>query len=223
MNSRIVSWLAVVADVIVTAVFWPRLPEQVPTHWNIRGEVDAMGGKGQLLIFGPVMLAGLVVLLEVLRRVDPKLKPLAPDAPPAEAGSREAVMAVVTWLLLVVHVSILLAATGAPLGGPTLMAVGFAGFQLFLGNLLPRVRPNFFVGIRTPWTISSDTVWRRTHRVAGKLLVAGGVGSLGFIVFAPALVAFPVTVGLLMVALLGPTAASYVYWRGEQRAATGGR
>jgi uncharacterized membrane protein len=121
------------------------------------------------------------------------------------------------------HLSLLLAVTGSPSLGPVLLSVAFAGFQLFLGNVLPRVRPNFFVGIRTPWTLASDTVWRRTHRVAGKLLVGGGVLSLAAIALAPNLVAFPLTIASMVVALLGPSAASYVFWRNEQRAGQAGR
>lgn len=217
MTSRVATGVAVLADLVATAVLWPKLPELVPLHWNISGEADRYGSKWELLAVGPGLMLGLWGLLEVLRRVDPKLKPLPPDAPKAEAGSRELVIAVVIALLAVVHVSAMLQAVGAPFGGPLVMALGFAGFELFLGNALPRVRPNFFVGVRTPWTIASDTVWRRTHRLAGRLLFASGLVSLVVIAAAPINVAFAVTVTLLVVALLGPSAASYFLWRAERR------
>ncbi len=223
MKPRILSWLAVVVDLALTGFFWAKLPEVVPTHWNLRGEVDATGSKLQLLVVGPALLVGLMALLEVLRRIDPKNQALAADAPAAEAGTTDLVISVVMWFLVALHLALLLAVTGAPSLGPLLLAVAFAGFQLFLGNMLPRVRPNFFVGIRTPWTLASDTVWRRTHRVAGKLLVGGGVLSLATLALAPTMVAFPVTVGAMVVALLGPSAASYLFWRSEQRAGQAGR
>jgi uncharacterized membrane protein len=218
MTSKVAMLVAFLADLVATVVVWPRLPEQVPVHWNIEGQVDRYGAKWELLVFGPGLILGLYVLLVVLKRLDPRTsQPLPADAPPAEAGSRDALIAVALSLLAVIHVSILLQIDGAPFGGPMMMAVGFAGFQLLMGNLMPRVRPNFFVGIRTAWTISSDTVWRRTHRIAGRLLVASGALSLVMVALAPVNVAFPVTIAGMMAALLGPTVASYFFWRAEQR------
>jgi uncharacterized membrane protein len=216
MTSRLAVVVAFLTDLVATAVLWPRLPEQVPLHWNFTGEADRYGSKWELLALGPGLVLALWVLLEVLRRVDPKLKALPSDAPPAEAGSREFVIAVVIALLAVVHVSAMLQALGASFGGPLVLALGFGGFQLFLGNALPRVRPNFFVGLRTPWTLSSDSVWRRTHRLAGRLVFASGFVSIAFIAAAPISLAFPVTIVLMMAALLPPCAASYFFWRAER-------
>lgn len=219
MNARLAALAALVVDLAVTAVLWPRLPEQVPVHWNLAGEADRLGSKWELLAFGPVLMVVLGVVLVVLRRVDPRAStPLPPDAPPAEGGSREAVIAVVGWLLACVHVAAMLQAIGSPLGGPVLMGLGFAAFQVLLGNAMPRLRPNFYVGVRTAWTLSSDTVWRRTHRLAGKLLVGSGLASLLAVALAPSTVAFPFTVVAMLVALVAPVVASYVFWRGERRA-----
>jgi uncharacterized membrane protein len=213
--------MVVLADLLATATLWPRLPEQVPVHWNFAGEADRFGSKLELLAVGPGLLVGLWVLLEVLRRVDPKWRPLPADAPPAEAGSRELVVLVVVALLAVMHVSVMLEALGAAFGGPLLMGLGFAAFQILLGNALPRVRPDFFVGVRTPWTISSDVVWRRTHRLAGRLLFGSGCGSLALIAAAPIAIALPVTVGLMTAALLFSWAASYFFWRAQNGQRTG--
>jgi uncharacterized membrane protein len=116
-------------------------------------------------------------------------------------------------------VGLLLVATGAGAIGPTLLGVVACAFQLLVGNWLPRVRPNFFVGIRTPWTISSDVVWRRTHRVAGRLLFASGLGSALALAVLPAGWSFPVVLLLATAALLAPVGLSYLYWRGERGAA----
>lgn len=222
MNSKLVAALALVADLIATAVMWPRLPEQVPVHWNFAGEADRYGSRWELMVFGPGLMLLTWVLLVVLKRVDPKAsRPLPPDAPPAEAGTREGVIAVVLWLLAVVHVSAMLQAVGSPLGGPLLMALAFTAFQLVLGNVMPRLRPNFYVGVRTSWTLSSDTVWRRTHRLAGKLLFVSGALSLVALAVTPANVAFSIAVGGMLVAMLLPVAVSYVYWREEQRGSGG--
>jgi uncharacterized membrane protein len=210
--------LAVVVDAVASAALWPRLPEVVPVHWGFDGQPDRFGSKLELVVAGPVVLVGLWVLLVVLRRVDPRAAaPMPADAPPAEAGTRDAVVAVVMGLLALGHLGLLLQVSGATSAGPLLLGITACAFQLVAGNLLPRVRPNFFVGVRTPWTLSSDQVWRRTHRLAGRLLVASGLLSTLALAVLPAGWVVSVVVGLLLAASLIPVGASYFYWKGAPR------
>lgn len=227
MKTNLVALLALLADVAASIAVWPRLPERVPVHWGLSGAPDRFGSRWELLLLGPGLLLGLWLVLSLVSRIDPKAAvPLPADAPPAEAGTRDAVVAVVLALLALFHVAVLLQASGQLVDGPLLFALLLAAFQLLLGNFMPRVRPNFFVGVRTPWTLSSDPVWRRTHRLAGKLLFAGGfLSAAAGAALAPqgALVA---SGALLAAALVLPAVLSYVWWRQEQveaRAAGGSR
>jgi uncharacterized membrane protein len=84
-----------------------------------------------------------------------------------------------------------------------------------IGNLLPRARPNWFIGIRTPWTLSSDRVWEKTHRVGGRAFVAGGLAILIAALVAPQWAHY-VLVAVVVVCSLGAVLYSYIAWRREQ-------
>jgi uncharacterized membrane protein len=95
------------------------------------------------------------------------------------------------------------------------MPLGVGLLFVFLGNYLTRVEPNWFIGIRTPWTLSSDSVWRRTHRTGGWLMVIGGLvlAASAFVPRSAFLVLFVVTI--VIVAVI-PIVQSYVLWKREQ-------
>ena len=209
---------ALVVQVVTAALVWGRLPERVPLHWNFAGEADRFGPRLQLVLLGPALLLGLWAVLALVSRIDPKASlPLPADAPPAEEGAREAVVLIVLALLGVLHVGLLLSAAGLLAGGPRLHALWIAALMLLLGNFLGRVRPNFFVGIRTPWTLSDDRVWRRTHRVSGRLLVAGGLLAVVLCALLPGSAALVAAVVLISAALGGPAVLSYFWWRSVHR------
>ena len=87
-----------------------------------------------------------------------------------------------------------------------------------IGNVLPRVRPNWMVGVRTPWTLSSDRVWERTHRVGGYLMLALGLALLLSAAFAPPVATFALILGGALVVSLGTIIYSYIVWRQEKKA-----
>lgn len=214
MNKNLVPALALGCDVSALLLLWPRLPDRLPVHWNLAGEVDRLGSRWELVLLGPGLLLGLWLLLAWVGRIDPKAaRALPPDAPRAEAGARDQVLAFVLGMFALFHVSLLLKGAGIRLAGPTLFVLLLAAFQVGLGNVLPRVRPNFFVGVRTPWTLSSDAVWRRTHRLAGKLLFVSGFAGAGAVAILPGRLGPATAFALFILALLVPTALSYVWWK----------
>jgi uncharacterized membrane protein len=212
---------ALAADLAASLALIGRLPERVPVHWSLHGEVDRYGSRWELLLFGPPLLALLWALFAVLPAIDPKVRAAAkaadPEAPPAEQGSRDAIFSIVLCLVAVLHVLALLQAAGVVAAGVRLPAPVLAGLMLLLGNVMGRVRPNFFVGIRTPWTLADDQVWRRTHRLAGRTFFFGGLLALVACAALPpegALVALAV---LMVGAGAWPMVASYIYWKGTKR------
>ena len=95
------------------------------------------------------------------------------------------------------------------------MPIGVGLLLVFLGNYLTRVEPNWFVGIRTPWTLSSDTVWRKTHRTSGGLLVIWGL-LLVAVAFLPRSAFLPLLVAAIVIAVVIPIVQSYILWKREQ-------
>src|SRR5437899_272004 len=122
--------------------------------------------------------------------------------------------AVILFLLLA-HALIIASGLGYGVRIDRLMPLGVGLLFVFLGNYLTRVEPNWFIGIRTPWTLSSDTVWRRTHRTGGWLMVIGGLvlAIAAFVARSAFLALFVATI--ILVAVI-PVVQSYVLWKGEQ-------
>jgi uncharacterized membrane protein len=153
-----------------SALLYPRLPQTVPIHWNIHGEVDGYGDKS----LGLFLMPGLMVLLLGLIRALPWLSPRSFGVD----GFRP------TWLFIMVavigslgyiHAIMLWTLWRGPIDMLRATAAGLFIFFALCGNVLGRVRRNFFIGVRTPWTLASERVWTDTHRMAARLMVASGV------------------------------------------------
>lgn len=217
MRRRIVALIAFCTDLTVAALASPRLAERVPLHWDFHGRVDRYGSKLELLVLGPALILGTWLVIELARLVDPRWlgrRPAEPAAPRTETeGAREIVECLLISFVAVLHVGLLLIAAGIFRDPTRILAVLLAAFLLVLGNFMGRLRPNWFIGIRTPWTLSSDEVWRRTHRLAARLMVALGVLLLPLAVVLPDRAALVASLTALLAAGLLPAAWSYVYWR----------
>ena len=204
------SLVALVAMVALSAWAAPRMPEQVPMHWNLRGDVDRYGSPWEALLLTPLLTLCLSALLWFLPSVDPRKENLR-----RSAGAYNAVWIATVLLLLVLHATLTLGPT-TTLDLPVLSIVPAAVGALFvvLGICLPRTASNWFLGVRTPWTLTSELSWRRTHRVAGVLFVVLGVALIALSLFAQAATAVVAGVGSMVIALVS-LVYSYVVWRGD--------
>jgi len=183
---------------------YPRLPRRVPMHWNAAGGVDGLMGKEWLFL--AMALPAVAPLLVVLAaRLDP------------HRGSHEVhartfgflLASLFVLFLVIAWISILypLGLLGGDPGTPIFLLIG-ASF-VAMGNVIPRLQHNFTMGIRLPWTIASEKVWKKTHRVGGFLMVAAGAAILIAAFLAPAARAVAMTGSIL--GFVGLTAA-YSYW-----------
>src|SRR5439155_23234064 len=120
----------------------------------------------------------------------------------------------VVVFLLVAHAMIIAAGLGVAIRIDRLMPLGIGLLFVFLGNFLTRVEPNWFVGIRTPWTLSSDTVWRRTHRTGGWVFVIGGLVLAGAALL-PRGAFLPLLIATIVIVPAIPIVQSYVLWKRE--------
>jgi uncharacterized membrane protein len=201
--------LLTLAVLAASAILYPHLPSRVPTHWNIHGRVDGYGAKEWAVFMGPGIMAAMLVLFRLLPWLSPRQ---------FEVDSFRRTYLYIMVLMLVffgyVHVLMLWAALAKPLEmGRAIMGGVFLLIAL-LGNVLGKVQRNFYIGVRTPWTIANERVWNATHRLAAKLFVAAGL--LGFLV----VVAAGWTVAsliVLTVAVLVPVIYSLVYYKQLER------
>jgi uncharacterized membrane protein len=193
---------------IVVALIWPRLPAIVPLHWNLRGEIDGWGSRPWVLLL-PAMALGLNLLLRVLPLLDPKLRRQTEEATLIARVLQKFRLALSVFFLLLFGVQIA-ASFGYSIGtGRFFNSCVLLGLAV-LGNYLGNLRPNYFAGIRTPWTLESPETWRATHRLGARLMVFGAIA----LIFVQFFVSASVFGLLFLVALLALLVWSFLYsWR----------
>jgi uncharacterized membrane protein len=197
--------------VLMTVAVWSWLPERIPTHWNVRGEVDGWSGRWPGAFLLPAAALAVWLLLPLLRRLDPRRANYE-----RFDDTFWLVLNVVLLFMAVLHALTLGAAAGW-VGDVTRWVIAMMGaVMVVLGNYLPRVRSNWWLGVRTPWTLESERVWRDTHRLAGRTFMAAGVVAVAAALL-PATSRFWVAIGALMVGAFVPVVYSYVLWRREAK------
>jgi uncharacterized membrane protein len=205
--SRWLSILMIVAAYALSVVVYPQLPEQVPIHWTLAGDVDGWADRwwGAFLLPTVMLVNWFVFVLPSSRGAERMVK------------SRRLYGLLVsgsTLVLFLLHATALRLALG---GAPPIQAVAAIGLGLLfiaLGAVLPHARPNWILGIRTPWTLRSARVWERTHRLGGFLYT--GVGLLTvFVGFLLPSWSLYVTLIAFIGASAGMVAYSYGLWKGE--------
>ena len=193
----------------------PDLPAQVASHWGLSGKPDGWSSKETLVYLLPLFGAVMALLLAFVPRIDPRRESFA-----LHGSTYWTVANAVVIVLAGVHVALIAYNLGWPVRINQVVGIAVGGLFILIGNLMTRMRPNWFMGIRTPWTLSSDTVWRKTHRVGGYAFVLAGclLVAMGFV--QPAWFA-----GVLIAAAIGaavvPVVYSYMVWRGEQEGRAG--
>ncbi|MBA3649905.1 MAG: SdpI family protein [Chthoniobacterales bacterium] len=178
-------WLEIVllsAPFLALAIYWNDLPARVPTHWDFRGEINGWMSKVPGILIVPLTALGITALLHFLPRLDPKLRRRSGDE-----GLMPAVMPIVRLATLVLLDTIFAVQMAASLGknvaAGRIMMTCLLLFFVILGNYLGNLRPNYFVGIRTPWTLENPETWRATHRLGGRLMFFGALVLLGAEIF----------------------------------------
>jgi uncharacterized membrane protein len=163
--------LAVIAAMFVAAAWaWQQLPDQLPTHWNLQGEVDGYGGKFVGLLLMPIVAGGMYLLMLILPLFDPGKKNYANFA-----GVFNVIRLAITLFFAGMFAVTLLVDFGNHVDMTTYVCLATGALFIVLGNFMSKLRPNWFVGVRTPWTLSSKMSWNKTHRLAGWLFVAMGL------------------------------------------------
>jgi uncharacterized membrane protein len=211
----IIAGLLTVAAWALAAWLYPSLPQRVPTHWNIEGKVDGWGDKSWATFLVPAMMIAFLVLFAFLPALSPKH---------FEVDSFRStylyILVLLTALFFYMNGVILLATWQEVREGPKFMDIGRAligGMFLFfalLGNVMGKVRKNFYIGIRVPWTLASDRVWNDTHRLAAWVMVS--VGVIGFLLVIAG--ASPiVAIGLLIGSMLIPVVYSFIHYKSLER------
>jgi len=162
--------LLAAAAALATGVCYGSLPAMVPVHWNAAGEADRMGPRAMLWLLGPGLMAAMLGLGLCLPWLSPQRYRLDAFAP-----TWSYFIVVMVAMLGCLHLAVLRAIQDDGVDMARTIHGGLFVMLVLLGNPMGKVRPNFFVGVRTPWSLASEQVWHATHRLCGKLMVASGL------------------------------------------------
>jgi len=153
---------------IYLAFIWSKLPSKVPMHMQLNGEIDRWGNKSELVLM-VFMLTGLTYLIFLfLPKIDPKQKL-------QNMGKKFDSLRLILTLFMSVLAIYLLYSIQNQNTKPTLLFPLVGLLFAFLGNYMKTLKPNYFIGIKTPWTLENEDVWRKTHLLGGKLWFIGGL------------------------------------------------
>ncbi len=178
----------------VGSYFYAPMPDRMASHWNAQGQADGYMSKFWGLFLMPLIAAGVSLLLVLIPRIDP-LKANIDKFKQHYHGF----VIVLLMFLFYVYLLTIVWNLGTRFNMSQLLSPAFAVLFYYCGFLMERAKRNWFIGIRTPWTLSSDTVWDKTHRIGGRLFKAAGVVSL-FGVFFPDQAILLMVVTVLLVA-----------------------
>lgn len=169
-----------------TILIYPSLPDTIPTHWNIYGEVDGYSPKWMALILGSIPFI-MSLLFWILPKIDPNRQSFLKFS-----KAYERVKILLILFLIVMQVVTLAVSLGYEIPIDLVVKLGIAIIFIVMGNYLGQVKPNYTFGIRTPWTLASEEVWTKTHRVTSYWMVSCGLlmiitsfiaGMIGFILY----------------------------------------
>lgn len=170
MKKHLFIIILIACSYVLSLLAIPFLPSEVAIHWNAAGEADGFTNKwwGALLL--PILLTGIVALIVFLPKVDPRKE----NYEKFEKVYR-IFLHVFILFLFSIHVVTLAYNLGFPVQVDIVVPIGVGVLFIVLGNYMPKIKPNYFIGIRTPWTLENEVVWQKTHRVGGKVFVIMGV------------------------------------------------
>ncbi|MCD4673478.1 MAG: DUF1648 domain-containing protein [Anaerolineaceae bacterium] len=205
----IVIGILTATSLVIGVAVYGLLPEQVASHWNAQGEADGYSSAISGILLLPAIMAGTCVLLMFVPSIDPlkeNIEAFRPDY--------NSMIVAMAGFLLYLHVLTLLWNLDIEFQMNSLLAPGFGGLFFLIGEMVGKARRNFFIGVRTPWTLSSDRVWKRTHERAAMGYKVAGALTLLAIPFPQW--AFITMVGPMLVVSVYTVVYSYVEFQREK-------
>lgn len=210
-KSDIYNVIIIACSILLTIIVYNKLPDLVPTHWNTMGEIDKYSPKAFGAFMAPVIMIFTWSGMKFLPKIDPRKKNYEKFD-----KSYSVIVSILLTFFLVIHAVTLLAALGYGISIEKIIPLIVGVLFIVIGNYLPKSKSNFFYGIKTPWTLSSEVSWRKTHRLGGKLFVVAGIvcilssfllkGNIKAVVFFIA----------IMIAAIVPIVASYFYAKNDK-------
>ncbi|MGI6550067.1 MAG: SdpI family protein [Syntrophomonadales bacterium] len=163
-------WVLMIGFLIGAFFLYPHLPEQVPSHWNLKGEVDSYTTRTLGAFLMPVLAIILYLTMILVSVIDPRRENYV---------RFKNAYRLMRWIMVLflggLYVLTMLFSLGYDINIGLIVKAGVALLLAVIGNFMGQFRHNYFVGIKTPWTLANEKVWNQTHRFGGRIWVAGGL------------------------------------------------
>ena len=198
----IITTLVMLLPMVVGLLLWQQLPEQIPSHWGIHGEVDGWTDKTTTVFGFPALMIALHWLCVLASSADPKSKNY-------HASMIRLVLWICPGISLLVNSLVYTAALGYSFDIQLILPLFEGVLFIIVGNLLPKCRQSYTLGIKLPWTLNNEENWNKTHRLAGKVWVGGGVIILATAFWG----SFWIMIGTTLAMVIIPTIYSYCLYR----------
>ena len=210
-SAIITSVALVIFSFLIALALYPIMPDPMPSHWNAAGEIDGYMSKFWGMFLMPLVSLGMLLLFIAIPRIDPLKANIAQFI-----ESYNVMMVLLIAYMLYVYALTLFAAMGYQFNMTTMLIPAMGILFIVIGFLIGKAKRNFFVGIRTPWTLSSDTVWAKTHALGKWTFIGSGIacivsafmGEFGF---------WLMMISFMATALI-PIVYSYILWKRENPA-----
>jgi uncharacterized membrane protein len=200
--------LAVV--IAFTGWAWVQIPDTalIAMHWDVSGKINGHMDKMPGLVIGPAIMAALLVFFWIIANVEPRQNNLVRSRGAFTAGLAGGLV-----IAALTQTYVILAALGLQLPVVETMLPAVATLMIVTGNFMGKTRANFFVGVRTPWTLESDHSWEKTNRWAGRFFIFSGVATLVALIVSTKAVAIGVLAGTIVPSAIASVVLSYVFWK----------
>lgn len=213
MRSKTTIFIAVmcICACMISLWIYPNAPNEIPIHWGIDGEVDGTGPKWLLLLF-PFLPIAIDWLILLCRNIDPKKQNYQKFT--SSYDTMRLMVAIILLLCFYVTISEMMKPGLLNIG--MIVTLGVGVMITILGNIMPRFRPNYFAGLKFPWTLSDDEIWTKTHRFGGRLWFVGGL-----LICASSFLEGAITIIILMIItilmIVIPMIYSYLLYRNKRK------
>ena len=202
----IITSLIILIPIIIGIVLWDKLPDQVPVHWNMSGEVDDYATKTQAVFAMPLVLVAFQWICVLGTSLDPK-----------KQNINDKMFTLVLWIIPIISLlcnsMVYATALGHKVSVEIIMPLFMGALFIVIGNYLPKCKQSYTMGIKLPWTLDDEENWNKTHRMAGFLWVIGGI-----VVMATAFLgAFWLFFIVLIPMVIVPTVYSYLLYKKSKK------
>jgi uncharacterized membrane protein len=211
LSKELVLWFFILLPIVYLWSIWNSLPDRVAIHFNIHGDADGWAGKNSLLYVPVALGIGTYIVLLTISRIDPK-KAIA------QMGNKYySLRLVLSIFMCALTLYLFSLADNHKMDNPAIVIGLLGGLFALIGNYLQTVRPNYFIGIRTPWTLKDETVWRKTHLIGGRLWLAGGIVVILVCFFTTGAVLSIISKVIFALLTIAPVVYSYIEFRRVKR------